>query len=184
MGFDWINDLIQALFSFIPRPLIIRATHGGVKWRWGSHVIELKPGVTIWWPLTTEVCTLVTARQTYNSPTQALMTKDKREVVAGGVIVYSIKDVLQAIGKRNWDVDTTVNDMTQAAIVEVVTKHTLDDLLANLCGDIATSLTRTCRKELRQFGVYVHRAAVTDFSTCRAYNMMGSTSYAPVDEEE
>jgi hypothetical protein len=44
--------------------LIIRATHGGVKWVRGKRIKALGPGLHIWWPLTTEVEVIVTARQT------------------------------------------------------------------------------------------------------------------------
>jgi len=186
VGLEWINDLVQAVLSFIPRPLIVRSTHGGVKWKFGRKIRELKPGFHFWWPLVSETCLIVTARQTHNTATQGLMTLDREQVAVGGVLVYSIKDVVQAIGKRNWDVETTVNDITQAAIVSVITQWTLDDLLSEICGDVEKQLTRRCRKELRQYGVYVHRAALTDFSICKAYNVLssGCPTVVPTEEED
>ena len=184
VGFEWINDIVQVIFSFVPRILIVRATHGGLKWVLGSRVKELKPGIYFWWPLTTEICVLPTARQTLNTRTQALMSNDLKEVVAGGVVVYSIHDIVMAIGQRNWDVDTTVKDITQAAIVEVITKWGIQDLMNNISGKVKEELTQTCRKELRQFGVYVHKVALTDYSTCKAFNVMGTGGTIPVAEEE
>lgn len=173
-GLEWINDIIQAILTIFPRPVIIRATHGGIKWRYGKDVKELKPGWHIWWPLVTEVETIVTARQTYNTPTQALMTKDKHEVVVGAVVVYSINDIAMAIGQRNWDVDTTVNDITQAAIVKVITQWNLNDILIDMNEEVKKQLTLACKKEMRQFGVYVHKVALTDFSTCTSFNLLGA----------
>ena len=173
MGFEWINDLIQAILKFVPRPVIIKATHGGVKWQFGSKVVEMKPGWHWWWPLVTEVSIIVTARQTLNTNTQALLTKDRQEVVCGGVLVYRIPDVKRAIGQRNWDVDTTVHDIAQAAIVEVITQWNFNDLLREINGKVKDQLTAVCRKELRQFGVYVHKAALNDFSTCNSINVLG-----------
>lgn len=174
MGFlTWLNDIVQALLQFVPRLVIVRATHGGVKWRWGRYVKEMKPGWHWYWPLTTDVEVIVTARQTYNTHPQALMTSDMKQVVVGGVIIYKIPDIVQAIGERNWDVDTTINDIAQAAIVEVVTKWKLDDLLHEISGKVEADLTDACKKQLRQFGVSVRRAALNNFSVCRSLNILG-----------
>jgi len=174
MDFSWLSDIINGILKFIPRPIIVRATHGGVKWVFGKRVRELKPGWHFVWPLITDYEIIVTARQTNNLPNQALVTIDKHQVVAGALIVFSIKDIVQAVGERNWDVVTTVNDIAQAAIVSVVTKWPLDELLVNLTEKVETELTDACRKQLRQFGVSVHRCCFTDFAPCRIYKLMGS----------
>jgi regulator of protease activity HflC (stomatin/prohibitin superfamily) len=174
MDFSWLSDIFNGILKFIPRPIIVRATHSGVKWVFGKKVKELKPGWHFVWPLVTDWEVVVIARQTNNLQNQALVTKDKQQVVAGALIVFSVKDIIQAIGERNWDVGTTVNDIAQASIVGVVTKWALDDLLVNLTGSVEEELTAACRKQLRQFGVYVHRCCFTDFAPCRIYKLMGS----------
>jgi len=133
----------------------------------------MEPGFRVWWPLLSEIEVIPVARQTLNTPTQALMSKDAQQVVAGGVVVYSIYDIVKAIGERNYDVDETVNDISQAAIVDVVTAWDLHDLLENIGGKVEEDLTDTCRRQLRQYGVYVHRAALTDFSHSRTLNITG-----------
>ena len=183
---NWINDIITALLSFVPRPVIVRATHGGVKWPWGKKPKEMKPGFHWYWPFSTEIEVIPTARQTLNLKTQALMTKDRQQVAVGALAVYTINDVVRAIGKRNFDIDATVYDITQAAIVEAVTKWNLDDLLTNISGKVETQLTRTVQKRLRQFGVRVQRAALTDFSTAAVYKILsdGLPQMPPPDQEE
>lgn len=174
MDFSWLSDIFNAILKFIPRPIIIRATHGGVKWRWGRYVHTMKPGWHWVWPLTTDWEIIVTARQTNNLPNQALVTSDKQQVVAGALIVFSVKDVMQAIGERNWDVGTTVNDISSAAIVSVITRWKLDDLLQHLTDEVEEEVTQACRKQLRQYGVYVQRCCFTDFAPCRIYKLMGA----------
>jgi len=184
---NWINDIISSLLSFIPRPIIVRATHGGVKWPWGKTAKEMCPGFHWYWPFSTEFEVIPIARQTLNLKTQALMTKDKQQVVVGALVVYTINDVVRAIGKRNFDIDATVYDITQAAIVEAVTKWTLDDLLSNIADKVETQLTRTVQKRLRQFGVRVQRTALTDFSTAVVYKILSDglpQMPPPVAEEE
>lgn len=172
-AFGWLSQIIEAVLQFIPRRVIIRATEGGVKWSLWRDPKEMKPGVRFYWPLISDIEVLVVARQTLNTATQSLMTKDGKTVVAGGVIVYNISDVVQAIGKKNWSPEDTAGDIAQAAIVGVISKWDCFDLLANISGKVETQLTETCRRQLRQYGVYVTRAALVDFSTVRQLNHSG-----------
>jgi regulator of protease activity HflC (stomatin/prohibitin superfamily) len=108
MDFSWLSDIFNGLLKFIPRPVIVRATHGGVKWYLGKYVKEMKPGWHWVWPLVTDYEVIVTARQTNHQPGQALTTKDKKQIVVSILVVFSIKDIIRAIGEQNWDVGTTV----------------------------------------------------------------------------
>jgi len=172
MGFSWLSDIFNALLKFIPRPIIVRATHGGVKWRFGKWVCELKPGWHWIWPLTTDHEIIVTARQTNHQPGQALTTKDKKQVVVSVLVVFSVKDIIKAIGEQNWDVGTTVNDISQAAVVDVITKWNLDELMEHASDKVRDDLTDEVRKQLRQFGVYVHKVALTELSLCRVFKII------------
>jgi regulator of protease activity HflC (stomatin/prohibitin superfamily) len=171
--FQWLGDIINALLEFVPRRVIVRATHGGIRFGPRGGSTELKPGWHIWWPLIHEIDLIPVARQTINTSTQALMTLDGKQVVVGGVIIYRVNNVVQAIGKQNYDLDETVNDIFQAAIVEVITSWTSEKLLKEINGKVEEDLTDTCRKQLRCFGVYVSRAALTDYSECRSLNLLG-----------
>jgi len=172
-AFAWLGRIFDAILEFIPRRVIIRDTHRGVKWSLWRGPREMEPGVRIWWPLISDIELIVVARQTHNMVVQSLMTADGKEIVVGGVVIYKINDVVQAIGKNNWQPSDTVNDITQAAIVDVVTRWKLADLLEHVSNDVEKELTLRCRKKLRQYGIYVVRAALTDLSTCRQLNHSG-----------
>jgi len=179
-AFAWLGQIFEAVLKFVPRIVIVRATHAGVKWRMGAKVQAMPPGLHWYWPLTTDVEILVTARQTNNVPMQVLMTKDRVKLVAGTVVVFKIRDIVQAIGKNNWDVDTTVNDITQAALAGVIAESTFDELLTGLSsGDLNTKLTHTVRKELRQFGVFVSRCKLGNFADCRVYKLVTTEKAQP-----
>lgn len=170
-AFAWLSELFQWLGRFIPQVLIVRATHGGVKWVRGKIVKELKPGWHLYWPITTDYEIIVTARQTGNLPSQVLMTADQKNVVVAVVIVYRIANVIRAIGEKNWNPDDTVRDIAQAAVVGSVTKLTLDELLEK---GVEQELTQECRRQLAKFGIAVYRCFTTDLSTCRVHKMLGA----------
>ena len=171
-AFAWLGQIAEWLGSFIPRIKIVRSTHGGVRFRNGKDAIEIKPGVIIYWPIVTEVDIIPVARQTHNLPSQSLLTKDGKTVVVGGVVVYSIKDVVACMA-RNWDISDTLNDITMLAIAQVITSHTLEYLQTNQTGEVLKQLTSATRKKLRSYGVKVHRTALTDFSTCMVIKNIG-----------
>ena len=110
---------------------------------------------------------LVTARQTLAIPDQVMTTKDGKKVSIKTLVVYRIPDVVKAIGKVNWDVDTTINDLTQSAVIRVIANHTYDELLHGIADETLTrTLTNEVRKELRQFGVHINRCKLVDFADC------------------
>lgn len=173
---SWIGELVSALGRLVPRLVIVRSTHGGVKWRRGHKIQKMAPGMHIFWPVTTEIDIIVTARQTINLPTQALTTKDGHQVVIGALVVYRIRDIIRAIGERNWDVDTTVADIGMAAVTGVVARATLAELRD--IEAIEEKLTAACRRQLRRFGVAVSRMRLTDNAQCRTFKVLGDAPAA------
>lgn len=182
-AFAWIGSIVEWFGNFIPRVKIVRSTHGGLRFRRGKIVREIKPGLCIYLPLITEVEIMPVARQTHNLPSQSLLTKDGKQVVVGGVVVYAIADIVACLS-RNWDVSDTISDITMLAIAEVVTKHDLAHLLDKLTDKIQTELTRVTRRKLAVYGVKVYRVGVTDFSTCMTIRNVGHGTVVPTHNAE
>lgn len=172
-AFSWIGQIFDSLLQLFPRRVIIRATEAGVKWSLWREPKEMIPGIRFYWPLITDIEVIAVARQTLNTPTQSLMTRDGKTVVAGGVVVYKISNIVQAIGKQNCNPEDTVGDITKAAIVDIVSKWTCDCLLANISGSVEQQLTEVSKKQLRQYGIYVSRAAFDNFSIVKQLNHTG-----------
>ncbi len=171
--FAFWSELLQGLLSIFPRVIIVRATHAGVKWKRGSKVVALKPGWYVYWPLTTEFEQVPVGRQSHTPPKQTLTTKNGDSVTAGVVVVYRINDIVQAIGERNWDVDATVNDVTQAAVVSVIASRPLSDIMALIqTSDLNDMLKLAAERELSKFGVSVQQCKLTDFAKCDVNKMV------------
>ena len=109
-AFSWLGKLMETLHKLIPHILIIPSTHSGVKWVRGGNIRLLAPGLHFYWPLTIAVEVIVTARQTLAIPDQVMATNDGKKLVVKTLVVYRIPDPVRAIGKLNWDVDTTIHD--------------------------------------------------------------------------
>lgn len=168
-AFGWIGQLVEWLGRLIPRILIVRATHAGVKFVYGSRIKRIGPGIHTYWPVVTELSILPTARQTHNLVSQVMLTRDKQPVVLSGVVIYTITDVVKAVSK-NWDISDTISDITMVAIMSVISSMTLDELISKIPED---ELTAATRMRLRRFGVKVNKCTLTDFSMCRVIRLVG-----------
>lgn len=169
---DWISQLFEWVGRFIPRVQIVRSTHAGVKFRHGKNAKRVGPGLTMYWPIVTEIDVVPVVRQTHNLPTQALMTKDGKKVVVSGVVIFAIADILAYMSK-NFDAFDTLNDVSMVTIAQVITTHDYSYLLENLTTEVQAELTKQVRKKLRLYGVRVYRASLTDFATCLVIKNLG-----------
>lgn len=184
MDFTWLSSIFNGLLSFIPRPLIIRATHGGVKWRYGYKVIELKPGWRWFWPLVSEVDLIVVARQTHKiAKPQSIETQDGITLAVGTTLIYSINDVVKAIGQRNWDVDSTINDITEAAVAHVIAGLSYEQIQQTRTTDVEAEITETCRRKLSKFGVLAQETIITDFARTKVKTFFGFSTIAAAEED-
>ena len=187
---DWFVQLLDTMLSIFPRLMLVRTTHRGVKWRHGSEVSCLEPGLHWFWPIVSEIDGVVVARRPLNLPSQVLMTKDKQPVAVGGFVVFWINDAVKAFGERNWDVEQTVQEISTAAIVETVMQHDLDELLGGISAgpksDLMVALTASCKAATQQYGVTVQRCGLTDFCTCQTYKLLGdgASRILPISEED
>lgn len=169
---QWVTQFLDLIISVFPRFVKVRATHRGVKWPWCGRPVEMKPGLRLIWPLVSEWEVVVVARQTDPLPPQSLTLSDGSTVAVKGLCVYEVEDVVAAYGERNWDITTTVQDLSMAAITEVVTKLTRQDL-KNLT-KINGRVTRRARSWLKDYGVKVERCRLVEVSVSRTIRLLGS----------
>ncbi len=161
-----LGQVVKWLLSWFPHYIVVRRTHGGVKFVGGSKVVRLNPGIRWYWPLITHYeCEPVT-RQTFNLPNQVLETADGVQVLVSGVIRYRITDTVKAFGDA-WDFNEILRDVSMAAVVSVVGARPHTELRQALVdGTLRKELTRHVRRELRSYGVTVQKAYLSDFARC------------------
>jgi len=156
--FEWLSEITRWAVQVFPRMVVIRTTHRGVKFVWGSQLVLVDPGICWYWPVVTELELIPVVRQPITTPTQRLVTDDGKRVVAAAVVVYRISDPIKAVG-QNWNVDETIEDIAAAAIAVTITKHTYNGVLVG----INDQLKEACRAELTKYGVSIQSCKLTDF---------------------
>jgi regulator of protease activity HflC (stomatin/prohibitin superfamily) len=179
------------IFVWVPRIEIVRSTHGGVKWRTRltddevePEVIEIKPGLHWYWPLVSELEFIVTARRPVDIPTMSILTKDGISVIVSAAVVFRINDVIKALGEKNWDVDSTLVDVTQSVIFRAVRSRTFRELLDEKVDDLIDELTESTKKGLSKFGILVESVLPKDFDQSKSYRVFGETASFLTQEED
>jgi len=179
--FSWVGELINWFGSLIPRLLIVRSTHGGVKFVRGKDAVRLEPGLHVYWPFVTEIQLVAKERQSDPIPPLNLTTLDGIKVIANPVIVYRISDPLKAIAKT-WDHANTVFDVTSIAAARVIKNHRFDFILRNhLLVD--RELKDIISSKLRKYGVTVYEASIVGFSEGQVNMVIGNNNILPLEEE-
>jgi regulator of protease activity HflC (stomatin/prohibitin superfamily) len=181
--FSVLGQLLEVGMRFIPRPMIVRSTHKAVKFKWGRSKI-INPGWRWWWPITTEMDTVVVVSQPLELAPQTLMTKDGQSVVVGGVALFRIEDV-NAYSVENYDADESMGEVAGSAIRDAVVAKTLAELQeSDGRRAINKTLMSLAKQELERYGVVVEYFKLTDLSTCRVQNIVGASVAIPIPDDE
>jgi len=194
----WLGDIFRAILRIIPHLVIIRATCAGVKFRYGSEVIQVlhtngvrlpkftkrfpfvkfrRTGIHIIWPLVTEYDVVPIKRQTINLATQYLSTKDNKKVGVSGIVVYEINNIEKLLTACH-DYDETIQDISLSCVKQVVTGRSFSEILDNSTS-VDKELTKTLKKSLFRFGVRVIKVTLSDFAECRMLALWGLTNQKP-----
>lgn len=174
--FSWIGDIVEWLLCFFPRLVIIRTTNRAVKFKCGKKLVLVEPGLMMYWPLVTEVLHIAVVRQTINLPTQRLVTKDGKRVVASAVVVFTISDPIQAVG-LSWDWEETIRDISMASVAAIITGGEYDSLVSTLSRELRVDLTNECRLQLKKYGIRVQKCLLTDFCPANVIALSNSDSH-------
>jgi regulator of protease activity HflC (stomatin/prohibitin superfamily) len=170
--FGWLGELVQWVADWIPRVEICRKNHGGVKFVRGEKVVEVHPGLYVYWPVTTEVELIPKARQTLTVGAR-LTTKDGVTVSVTFVVVYEVADVVKAI-VSTWDHDQTISDVALSVGVNSVLSRDFEEVRAGILdGTVPDELKKECRSELSSFGLRILKADVTDFAETSVVSYVG-----------
>lgn len=172
---ETISNAVEAFGKLFPRIRNIKRNERGVKFLPGDRVKMMSPGLTIFWPIITTLETVIVTRQVLDLPIQTLITKDMKSIIISGTIVYTINDVYKYL-IDNYDAIDSINEMCRAAIKDVVTSYTLEEIQINQDSTIYDILTNTARDSLSSFGIDVEYAKLTDFSWCFVLNIVSPTS--------
>lgn len=183
MDFSWIADFGKWCARLLPFHLgLCKATEGGVKFKRGKHVVEIKPGVYWYWPLLTEIELIPVKRQPLDIAPQSLTTADDKTVYVRAVVIYEVADVTKALVDTH-EYDGTAAEVAAAAVVKVVLSRVKDVLRRDMIDVIPNELGKAVRAELKKYGLYVIEARLSEMAESRVIRTVGDGDVIP-DEDE
>lgn len=181
--FEAIGNFVSSFSNLFPRLILVRKTEEGIKFKRGSQVILLGPGLHFYLPLVTEIEILPVVRQTLNLNSQTLMTKDGITVIASGVVVYCI-DNIKAYLVENYDAEESIAEVASSAVRDVIVTRSLEEIQLNSRNKTDNALTKAASEALEIFGIKVEYLRLTDFAKAKVINIVGAQPMLPQHNNE
>lgn len=172
----WIGQIVEWVGRWIPRAVIMDTTEGGIKYVWGKTPIYCGPGFHWYWPISTKWFEYPTARQGVQLETQTMVTTDDRTFIVGGILVYSVTDLL-ALATTTAYPDPTIKDIALTSIHDVCCNMSWEELKAEQRkGTLDTKLKNSAKKQLSDYGVEVIKLMLTSLAPARVLKISQSTA--------
>src|SRR5882672_841138 len=166
----WVGQVAEWFGQFIPRVRNIRCTHRGVKFKRG-RLLLCQPGLTIYWPLTTDYFDYPVVRQAEELREQTLMTTDDKTIVVGGMLVHDILDLEKLL--MTFQPVQTIKDLALTAVHDVCCRLSLAELKeGQRRGTLDTKLKNEAQRVLDDYGVRVQKLMLTDLAPCRVLRVV------------
>ena len=176
-AFIWLSETWRFITKLLPHLFIIKTTHAGVKWRYGSKVIPtlhnnglFGTGLHFYWPLVTEATSIPIRRQTTNLSNQRLTTADDRTLAVSGFVAYRVTDATKTI-TNCWDYEDVIKDFALAAVAEYIRRHSVDVIIQSVNNDqeeLQANLNHALKDSI---GVEVLQFTLTDVARCRVISL-------------
>lgn len=142
-GFAWLNELMVWLGRWVPRLLLIKRGHCGVKFGPGGSLEQLDAGLHIYWPITHAVTVVSVMPRTMEVCAQT----HGAEAIAVAV-GYQVQNPTLSLTSVN-DLKSNLDDRTQAILARHVKAVNIEDAM---CADL--------RLEFSPIGVDIQWVAV------------------------
>ena len=110
-AFAWLNDLMRWIARWVPRIVLIPATHRGVLFGRAGRVLELEPGLCWYWPIVSELHKICTVERTMLNSAQLI--GDGRLVAV--VVNWRVRHAAQAV--TTWrNLESRIDNESRAAV--------------------------------------------------------------------
>ncbi len=184
-AFDFINDVFQWCGDWVPQWDLLQTNEAGIKYKPHGVVEVLPPGdIYWWWPVTTNVDTIKTKRQTLTFG-QRLTTKDDLTVQVNTVIVFNIVDVVQALVETK-DFEDTIGEVAQKLTIHPIMSRSFGEIREDMgeSNEMRNEISRGARTLLRDYGIEVLDGYVSDFSKTTVFSHDGEDHFAGHEEDD
>lgn len=168
---DRIVDLFVSMAKNFQFWVIVYAYERGVLMRLGKFKRTLAPGLHWCLPFHMDhvlVDNVVT--RTVHLGAQSLTTKDGKSIVVSAIVTLSISDIYKVIIDVE-SIEHAMMDSCYGPVMQHVDACTWDQLHGD---ESFKSLTRSCKREGKRYGLEIERVQLADLAICRTYRLVNS----------
>lgn len=170
----WLQDLMDMIIKWIPKPTIIKSTHGAVAFVRGK-ARKVKSGCWYWyWPIWTEVYELEITHRTMIFPVQGILAADGGDLVPMSVVAgirFQVFDWFKALTLIE-DVDSRLENLGQAAVKKGLSNRNLQDLYTDPTF-FALEIYAGLRDRFAVYGIAIDELFFKTLTTAKQINLMG-----------
>lgn len=154
----WLNDLMVWLGRWIPRLLLIPATHIGIRFGPSGGARAVGPGLVVYWPISHSVLQIPVTTQSMQLASQMVSSTVSGGVVPQVVICavavqYRVVDAVKAATKA-LHFHALVDNRTSASIAKY--SHLKEDVTVWM-----DTAAKYLRSELKEYGIELERLDLT-----------------------
>lgn len=175
--FDKLIDLLTTFGKRLLPFCIITPCMRGVICRWGKENRQVANddgflGTGFHWmiPMAEKVYDMSLATRLAELASQALVTRDGRNVIAGIIITYRVHNISKAIFSV-WNAFSAAQDACQANFAQAVLTSDYNDLRTEKFAD---ELTEKCRKLGFTYGLEIDKVRICELAPARTLRLVGS----------
>jgi regulator of protease activity HflC (stomatin/prohibitin superfamily) len=178
---QWLVNLIEKLFSFIPRLWFVEPDEGGIRITLGKHIDVCDPGWYIYWPLIQGVRKTVVVCQLADLKNQSIRTKDNCNIIMSGGVQYIVVDVSKVLLKVH-DYDKGI----QIKALDTIAEYTKNRTLAE-CQDfeaLKEQIHKGLAPSVKEWGIEIEDILITDLvegKSIRLLSDMPTMSMLPME---
>lgn len=155
---DWLSQIFERIFSFIPRFWYVMPDESGVRITLGSRVTTTPPGWYGYWPLIQECEKIKVKTQIKDLRAQSVWTKDHVELTVSGAIRYRVRDARLAI-LNCYDYDNNVQAVGLGIIEKYIFRMDESEIDTN---KLAEEILAGVKQESRGWGLDIEQVFITD----------------------
>ncbi len=170
-AFGWIGEIFQTLLRLFPWLVIVPATHAGVAFVHGHRIKKWDPGLHWYWPVVTSYKLMMTVRQTQKIQSKVIMSKDQQTIIVGALVTYYVDDIVAALAHIA-DLASDVIERAQGAILNEVSKNTLDEIQADRWA-FNNKLKDVVGANLNGYGVQILQIQITELAPTQSIAFNG-----------
>ena len=160
---NWLIELTDRLFWFVPRIRLIRPDESGVRITCGHKYQLTPPGWYFVWPVLQEMEIINVMPQVIDIRSQSVLTKDGRDLCFGGGIMYRVSDPVKAILEVQ-DFDKSLYTLALGIVADYINQNDYNDCTVS---GTREAILKGVREAAAGFGLKIMRMYVTDFGTTR-----------------